>query len=70
MADQDRPRYPHITAELIGGDGNAFAVLGTVTRAMKRSGIPQVAIDEFYAEATEGDYDHLLATCMRWVTVT
>lgn len=27
-------------------------------------------IDQFRKEATSGDYDHLLQTCMRWVDVS
>ena len=55
--------------QLTGEDGNAFAILARVTRAMRRAGISDEERDAFYAEATSGDYDHLLATCMRWVDV-
>jgi hypothetical protein len=27
----------------------------------------QQCLDQYYAEATSGDYDHLLQTTMRWV---
>ena len=62
-------KYPNIEVTLVGTDGNAFAILGKVSRAMKRGNVPQAEIDKFYAEATSGDYDHLLAICMKWVTV-
>lgn len=62
-------KYPHITVELVGKDGNAFAVLGTVTRALRRAKVPQVEIDAFMTEATSGDYNHLLGTVMRTVEV-
>jgi hypothetical protein len=29
--------------------------------------VPQDEIDEFFAAATSGDYDHLLHTTMAWV---
>jgi hypothetical protein len=32
-----------------------------------RLGCRKDEIDEYYAEATSGDYDHLLQTTMRWV---
>jgi hypothetical protein len=51
-------------------DGNASVILGAVNRAMQRSGIASTEIDEFNAEAMAGDYDHLVQTCMKWVTVT
>ncbi len=63
-------RYPDIEVKLIGEDGNAYVILGTVRRAMRRGGVPDAEVDEFTKEATSGDYDHLLATCMRWVEVS
>jgi hypothetical protein len=63
-------KYPEIEVELVGQDGNAFSVLGAVTRAMRRGGVPQAEISEFMEEATAGSNDHLLQTCMRWVSVS
>ena len=61
-------RHPEITVRLTGSDGNAYAILGAVRTALRRAGhFGEVAV--FLAEATSGDYSHLLATCMRWVTV-
>ena len=62
-------RHPEIEVQLTGGDGNAFVVMGTVTKALKRAGVPKEEIDEFRTEAMAGDYDHLLQTCMCWVKV-
>jgi len=62
-------KYPEIEVELVGQAGNAFAILGAVNKAMRRAGVTQVEIDEFMTEATSGDYDNLLQTCMKWVTV-
>ena len=55
---------------LTGSDGNAFAVMGKVTRALTQAGVGKAERDAFLAEAMSGDYDELLATAMRWVTVT
>ena len=63
------PKYPEIEVELLGHDSNAFAVLGTVRKALRRAGVSKEEIDEFTAEATSGDYDNLLATAFRWVEV-
>ena len=63
------PFYPLIEVQLSGNDGNAFGILGAVQREMKRGGLEKARIDEFMAEATSGDYDALLRTCMKWVTV-
>jgi len=62
-------KYPEITVELIGHDGNAFAILGAVTRAMRKAKLPVNIINEFTEEATNGTYDHLLMTAMNWVNV-
>lgn len=62
------PKYPDVEVELIGQDGNAFSVIGKVTRALKRAGHPDAA-DDFQTEAMSGDYDHLLATAMDYVEV-
>ena len=63
------PRYPSIQVQLTGRDGNVFAILGRVTEAMKRAGVPRAEMETFLAEARSGDYDHALQTCMRWVDV-
>ncbi len=65
--DPTQPRYPEVQVQLSGEDGNAFAILGRTTAAMRQAGVPQDEIDSFFAEATSGDYDHLLQTTMRWV---
>jgi hypothetical protein len=63
-------RHPEVTVQLSGEDGNAMAIMGRVSRALRRAGCDQKELDAFYTEATSGDYDHLLQTCMRWVVVT
>ena len=63
------PKYPDITVRLTGEDGNAFNILGICLRAMRRAGLSQEERDAFRAEATSGNYDLLLATCMEWFEV-
>ena len=62
-------KYSEIRVELVGKDGNAFNVLGICRRAMKRARLPESEIEAFTAEATSGDYNHLLATCCEWFKV-
>jgi hypothetical protein len=59
-----------IKVKLIGRDGNAFAILGAVQKELKKAGAPQEDLDAYFAEATSGDYDHLLATTLKWVKVS
>lgn len=60
-------KYPHIKVQLTGNDGNAFAVMGRVSQALRRAKVSSEEIHAFTAEAMSGNYDDLLATCMRWV---
>ena len=63
------PKYPDITVELVGQNGNAFNILGICLRAMRRAGLSQEERDAFQKEATSGNYDNLLCTCMEWFNV-
>jgi hypothetical protein len=63
------PKYPNITVRLSGTDGNVFAILGKVQSALKKSGVSKEEYDRFFDEATSGDYDHAIQTCMKWVNV-
>jgi hypothetical protein len=60
--------FPNVTVKLTGNDGNAFAILGKVQKALKRAGEKDAAND-FMQEAMSGDYDHLLQTAMKYVSV-
>ena len=62
-------RYPGVTVELSGHDGNAMMIIGTVRKALKRAGVPDEEIAAFANEAMSGDYDNVLRTCMAWVDV-
>ena len=62
--------YPEVEVELLGQDGNAFVILGAVSKALKRANIPKDKIDECMTEMRSGDYDKLLQTAMKWVNVT
>jgi hypothetical protein len=62
-------KFPDVEVKLVGEDGNAFAILGRVQKALKRGGASQEEVAEFMREATSGDYDNLLQVVMRWVEV-
>jgi hypothetical protein len=61
-------RYPEVKVRLVGEDGNAFSILARVTTALRRHGVAVTMIDAFRSEATGGDYDNLLRTCLEWVS--
>jgi hypothetical protein len=54
---------------LTGENGNAFAILGLAQRAARRAKMPTEDWERIRAEATSGDYNHLLATLMRYFDV-
>lgn len=62
-------RYPNIKVRLVGTDGNAFALMAKVRRALQFAKVPQEEIDEFLAQAKASDYDHLLRTIHAWVDI-
>lgn len=57
-----------IKVKLTGTDGNAFALMGRVSAALRKGGHDDLA-KAFQTEAMSGDYDHLLATCCDYVDV-
>ncbi|MFA5558163.1 MAG: hypothetical protein WDA59_01700 [Methanofastidiosum sp.] len=63
-------KYPDVEVELIGQDGNAFLILGKVQKALRRAGVSEEEVKQYYEEATAGDYNHLLRTTMDWVEVS
>ena len=59
----------NVDVDLVGKDGNAFMVLGICQKAARRAGIEDTEINKFLDEAKQGDYDHLLRTCMKYFNV-
>ncbi len=62
-------KYPNIKVKLVGEDGNAFRIIGTVKRALKAARVPEEEIRMFMDEAMASDYDNLVKTCLEWVNV-
>lgn len=58
--------HQKVTVKLVGEDGNAYSIMGRVSKALKRSGQPEAA-KEYLERATAGDYNHLLAVTMEYV---
>lgn len=54
------PKFPHIRVQLIGEDGNAFAILGRTMKAMRHGGCDSKDVEAYKKEATSGDYPKLL----------
>lgn len=57
-----------IEVKLTDTNGNAFAIISRVSRALRRGGHAEM-VDDFQGEAMSGDYDHVLQTAMDYVEV-
>lgn len=53
---------PPVVCDLVGVDGNAYALMAHWRRAARRAKWPKEEIDRVLGEAQSGDYDHLLMT--------
>ncbi len=58
-----------ITVKLVGTDGNAFAIMGIVKKALRRAGADREYCEKYMDEAISGDYNNVLATTMKYVKV-
>ena len=63
-------KYPEIEVQLTGQDSNALNLIGLVKNALRDAGVEQDEISEFITEATSGNHDHVIQTCMKWVEVS
>lgn len=59
----------NVEVQLTGNDGNAFAIMGAVQKALKKAGATKEELDQYLQESMSGDYDNLLRTAMKWVEV-
>lgn len=59
-----------LVLNLVGNDGNAWAILGRATRVARKAGWTKDRIDAIMKEATSGDYNDLLGTMMKYFDVT
>lgn len=62
-------KYEDVKVQLTGNDGNAFAIMAAVTKALAKAGVSREEIEQYQTESMSGDYDNLLRTAVKWVTV-
>lgn len=51
---------------LVGQDGNAYALMGYTANAMRECGFKD-EVSEMYTRATSGDYYNLIAVCDEYI---
>ena len=63
-------KFPEVEVQLTGNDGNAYAIMGAVQKAMRRAEIPQHEIEEYLNKSMNSQsYDELLQVALKTVTV-
>jgi len=60
-------KFPHVKVKLVGEDGNAFAIMGRVQKAMREGCCREKDIERYVEQCTSGDYDNLLRITMETV---
>ena len=63
-------KYPNINVQLTDEDDNAFSIMGAVSKALRKAGVPAEKIKKYTNESMSGDYDNLFRTAMSWVNVS
>ena len=64
MGDPTKP-----TVKLTGIDGNAFSIMGVVSRALRNAGLPKEHIDKYMEESMSGDYNNLLVVAHKYANI-
>ena len=65
------PIFPNITVKLIGHDRNIFAILATVSKALREHGVSTSHQSKFVNEViTSNCHASALNVCFRWVNIT
>lgn len=62
-------KYPQVVVPLVGEDGNAYAILARVGKALRKAGVSSEECALFRQEAMSGDYDNLLRVVLSWVSM-
>lgn len=59
--------FDKVKVKILGEDGNGFAIMGRVLKAMKEAEIPKEIRDKYIKEVTSGDYNNLLTVTLQYV---
>lgn len=63
------PVYPNIRLKLIGTDNHPMSIVAVLSKGLRKGGIGGAEIDRIIREALSGDYDNVLATCLKYARV-
>lgn len=65
----DTPIYPTIRLRLHGSSPHPLMILAAMSEGLRASGVERDEIDRIVVEALSGDFDNILATCLKYVRV-
>lgn len=65
----NEPIYPKIHVKLIGTDSHSMMIVAALTKGLRAGGFERAEINCIMPEAPSGDYDNVLATCLKYVRV-
>jgi hypothetical protein len=65
------PKYPHVKVRIFTfSQGHPFPeTVAEVQHAMRKAGVPEHELSNFYEEVADDDDENLLGDCMRWVNI-
>jgi len=58
-----------IKVQLTGRDGNAYAIMSAVSKALRQAGVSEEEINQYQDESMSGDYENLLLVAAQWVNI-
>lgn len=60
---------PKPKVKIVGEDGNAFAIMGRIIKALRKAGADEEYINKYKQDAMSEDYDHLLVVSMEYADI-
>lgn len=57
------------TVKLLEQNGNAFMIMGTISKALKKAGADEEYVQMYMEESQSGDYDNLLRVALKYADV-
>lgn len=62
------PKFPNVTVNLVGQDGNVFTIMGRVSGAMRKAGVSRIDIEAYEASIFKAkSYEDALCITMETV---
>lgn len=63
------PKYPEIKLDLNGPEGNAFYIMGAISRVLKIANESQDTIQSVLDDMKSSNYEHLCEVASRYITL-